>query len=67
METRNFTLYLNPERKIRGVLGIPRSTTMAAILVLGHGANNDMTQPLITGVHERLAREGVVTVRFNFP
>ncbi len=67
METRKFTLYINPERKIRGVLGVPRSTTMAAILVLGHGANNDMDQPLIAGVHERLAREGVVTVRFNFP
>ena len=40
---------------------------MDAILVLGHGANNTMEHPLIAGVHERLAREGVVTVRFNFP
>jgi predicted alpha/beta-hydrolase family hydrolase len=40
---------------------------MQAILVLAHGANNNMEQPLIVGLHERLARQGLVTVRFNFP
>ncbi len=41
--------------------------TMAAILVMAHGANNDMDYPLIAGLHELLARQGLVTVRFNFP
>jgi predicted alpha/beta-hydrolase family hydrolase len=40
---------------------------MDAILVLAHGANNNMDHPLIAGLHQRLAREGLVTVRFNFP
>jgi predicted alpha/beta-hydrolase family hydrolase len=40
---------------------------MDAVLILGHGANNTMDHPLIAGVHERLAREGMVMVRFNFP
>ena len=40
---------------------------MAAILVLAHGANNNMDYPLIAGLHEKLARQGLVTVRFNFP
>jgi predicted alpha/beta-hydrolase family hydrolase len=40
---------------------------MDAVLILGHGANNTMDHPLIAGVHERLVREGMVMVRFNFP
>jgi predicted alpha/beta-hydrolase family hydrolase len=36
-------------------------------LVLGHGAGNDMNNPLLSFVHEALARLGVMTVKFNFP
>jgi hypothetical protein len=39
---------------------------MDAILVLAHGANNNMDYPLIARLHEKLARQGLVTVRFNF-
>ncbi|MBM4295395.1 MAG: dienelactone hydrolase [Deltaproteobacteria bacterium] len=67
MELRPLTLPLPPDRTVRAVLGIPRSTTMVAVLVLAHGANNNMDHPLIAGVHQRLARNGLVTVRFNFP
>jgi predicted alpha/beta-hydrolase family hydrolase len=67
METRQVTLPLGPDRQFRAVLGVPRSATMDAILILGHGANNTMDYSLIAGVHERLAREGLVMVRFNFP
>ncbi len=67
MELRPFTLPIGGDRTIRAVLGVPRSTTMAGILVLAHGANNDMDYPLIAELHARLARQGLVTVRFNFP
>jgi predicted alpha/beta-hydrolase family hydrolase len=67
MEILPFALPVGPERTIRAVLGVPRTTTMDAVLVLAHGANNDMDQPLIAGLHEALARSGLVTVRFNFP
>lgn len=67
MELRPLSLIVGPDLKVRAVLGVPKSATLAAILVLAHGANNNMDNPLIAGVHERLAREGVVTVRFNFP
>jgi len=67
METRQVTLPLGPDRRFRVVLGIPRSTTMDAVLILGHGANNTMDHPVIAGVQERLVREGLVMVRFNFP
>ncbi len=67
MEIRQLTINLGPDRKLRLVLGVPRTATLDGILVLAHGANNNMDNPLIKGVHERLAREGLVTVRFNFP
>ncbi len=67
METRSVTLPLGSDRQFRAMLGIPRTATMDAILILGHGANNTMDHPLIAGVHDRLAREGIVMVRFNFP
>ncbi len=67
MEIRPFSLPVGPERTIRAVLGVPQTTTMDAVLVLAHGANNNMDQPLIAGLHEALALSGLVTVRFNFP
>jgi predicted alpha/beta-hydrolase family hydrolase len=67
MEIRPFSLPVGPERVIRAALGVPRTATMDAILVLAHGANNTMDHPLIAGLHEGLARSGLVTVRFNFP
>ncbi len=67
MEIRPFSLPVGPQRIIRAALGVPRTATMDAILVLAHGANNTMDHPLIAGLHESLARSGLVTVRFNFP
>lgn len=67
METRQVTLPLGPDRQFRAVFAIPRTVTMDAVLILGHGANNTMDHPLIAGVHQGLAKEGVVMVRFNFP
>ena len=67
MELRPVTLPIDGDRSVRAVLGVPRSTTMDAILVLAHGAINNMDYPLIAQLHEKLARQGLVTVRFNFP
>jgi len=36
-------------------------------VVLAHGAGNDMTNPLLSGVHQGLAQRGLVAVKFNFP
>jgi len=67
MEVRGLRLPIGMKREIPVVLGVPKTASMDAVLILAHGANNNMEQPLIVGVHERLARQGVVTVRFNFP
>lgn len=36
-------------------------------LILAHGAGNDMTNPFLSFVHESLAAEGWLTIKFNFP
>lgn len=67
MEKRRLTLPVGPDRRLSLELALPRTASMEALLVLAHGANNTMDHPVIRGVAERLAREGVVTARFNFP
>src|SRR5919197_4513605 len=51
-------------------------TAMAAVfrrrgqtpaVLLAHGAGNDMSGAFLSTVHSGLAREGYVTVKFNFP
>lgn len=37
------------------------------LLVLAHGAGNDLRTPLFDGISEGLASRGVATLRFNFP
>jgi len=36
-------------------------------LILAHGAGNDMNHPFLSFVHEALAAEGWLTIKFNFP
>src|SRR5436309_982428 len=36
-------------------------------VILAHGAGSDMTNPFLSSVHAGLAREGLVSVKFNFP
>ena len=43
----------------------PRGT--APVLVLGHGAGNDMDSPLLVGFTDGLASDGAGSLRFNFP
>ncbi|MEW6296909.1 MAG: alpha/beta family hydrolase [Thermodesulfobacteriota bacterium] len=39
----------------------------APVVILAHGAGNDMTNPLLSAVHEGLATHGYPCVKFNFP
>lgn len=36
-------------------------------VILAHGAGNDMTSPFLSFVHESLAAQGWLTIKFNFP
>lgn len=37
------------------------------VVILAHGAGNDMNNPFLSAVHEGLAARGFVCVKFNFP
>jgi predicted alpha/beta-hydrolase family hydrolase len=37
------------------------------VVILAHGAGNDMNSPFLSAVHEGLAAHGYVSVKFNFP
>jgi predicted alpha/beta-hydrolase family hydrolase len=37
------------------------------VVILGHGAGNDMTNPFLSAVHTGLAEHGFPSVKFNFP
>jgi len=54
---------------VSGVVARPdrESSEATTVVVLAHGAGNDMNNPFLVAVHEGLASEGFTTVRFNFP
>ena len=42
-------------------------SALRTVVILAHGAGNDMSNPLLSAVHEGLATSGFVCVKFNFP
>lgn len=44
-----------------------RPAKARALLVLGHGANENMRSPFMASLSEALARQRIATLRFNFP
>ena len=50
------------------VYGIPESPLEpSSCMVIAHGAGGPMYSPFITHFHSELARNGILTVKFNFP
>ena len=56
---------LGEAREVSGVLTVPGKTVKNG-LILAHGAGNDMHQPMIVFLAEKLAQAGYLTLRFNF-
>ena len=54
-------------KPVSGVIALPAASRAATVLVLAHGAGNDMTSPLLVALADALAEAGFPTVRFNFP
>jgi predicted alpha/beta-hydrolase family hydrolase len=52
---------------VSGVIAAGDTGRADTIVVLAHGAGNDMTAPLLVAVADGLAHHGFPTVRFNFP
>lgn len=69
MRTEIVSIPLDPSESVSGVLSIPdghRAGDSTGI-VIAHGANNDMNNPLIVLLADGLAQTGYPTLRFNFP
>ncbi len=53
-------------QSVSGIVALPKARA-DTVVVLAHGAGNDMTAPLLVSVADGLAGHGFPTVRFNFP
>ena len=67
MERRRFTD--GRGGTVAAVMAYPKGFKAGRVpgVILAHGAGTDMTNPLLVAVHEGLARQGYLSVRFNFP
>lgn len=52
---------------VSAVFAFPDGRASETVVVLAHGAGNDMHSPLLVAVQAGLARHGHPSVRFNFP
>jgi predicted alpha/beta-hydrolase family hydrolase len=55
--------------QVSGVLGVPRwwPTGSRVSVVIGHGATDDMDDPVIEHLHRELTERRYLTLRFNYP
>jgi predicted alpha/beta-hydrolase family hydrolase len=55
--------------KVSGIVTIPDGfeSSKTVGVILAHGANNNMNNPLIVAAARGLSREGFLALRFNFP
>ena len=53
--------------QVSGIVTLPDGAPADTVVVLAHGAGSDLTNPLLAGVADGLARNGFPSVRFNFP
>jgi hypothetical protein len=54
---------------VSGILGVPRwwPTGSRVSIIIGHGANEDMHDPVLEQLHRELTEHRYLTLRFNFP
>ena len=65
MNTENHSINVNDKHRISSVWQIPDD--YRAVLIIAHGAGNDMHSDFISFLHERIAEHNILTVKFNFP
>jgi predicted alpha/beta-hydrolase family hydrolase len=59
------TIPVTEPEKVSGTLSMPDSGADTGIL-LAHGAGNDMNHPMLSFLGDGLAKNGYLTLRFNF-
>ncbi len=66
MKDELVTIPISESEKTSGILSIPDSGQIDTGVILAHGAGNDMNQPRLAFLAEGMARNGYLTLRFNF-
>ena len=70
LATRRRRIALPGGGAVSSIVALPpgfRGPGRIPAVVLAHGAGTDMRSPFMSALHTGLAREGFVTVKFNFP
>ena len=67
LSERALSVALEDGDKVSAVMLTPRHGDVATVLVLAHGAGNDMHSGFLSHVCDGVARTGIATLKFNFP
>ncbi len=65
MKTENHTLLINDKDSISSVWLYPDSYQSA--IIIAHGAGNGMNSAFISYLHETIAEQNILSIKFNFP
>jgi predicted alpha/beta-hydrolase family hydrolase len=65
MHTEHNKIRINDKLSVSSSAIIPDN--YQAILIIAHGAGQDMQSAFINYLHETIARAGIMTIKFNFP
>ena len=64
-EPRAVAFAVDAERRVSGLLLVPKGAT--ALYVLAHGAGAGMTHPFLATLSALLAERAIATLRYQFP
>jgi hypothetical protein len=67
MISKRVTIPISEKESVSAILSIPDSFESETVVIVAHGAGNDMNHPFLVSFCENLAKAGYVAARFNFP
>lgn len=65
MKTEHHNITVNEKSEVSSAWLIPEH--YQSVLIIAHGAGNDMHSDYISFLHEQIAERGILTIKFNFP
>lgn len=67
LDTVERAIAVNADVTVSSIWSRPRRQAPRQVVILAHGAGNDMHTPFLRAMQEGLAGRGAVSIRFNFP
>ena len=65
MKTEHHKITVTPKAEVSSTWLIPDE--YQSVLIIAHGAGHDMDSDFISQIHEGIAKQNILTVKFNFP